>query len=78
LLIVAKKLEEEFVRRREIDAGEKTRQKLGGWEGALDRRVEANQTGRGSVGQARLRELMDGTDSTSRPISGQPQLRRMK
>jgi len=35
------------------------RQKLGGWEGALDRRVEANQTGRGSVGQARLRELMD-------------------
>lgn len=35
------------------------RAKLGGWEGALDRRVEKNVTGIGSVGQARLRELMD-------------------
>ena len=33
--------------------------KLRGWEGALDRRVERNVTGKGSVGQARLRELMD-------------------
>ena len=32
--------------------------KLAGWEGQLDRRVEANYTGRGSVGQSRLRELM--------------------
>jgi RNA polymerase sigma-70 factor (ECF subfamily) len=31
-----------------------------------------------SRARARLRELMDGTDSTSRPIPGQPQLRRMK
>jgi alkanesulfonate monooxygenase len=34
-------------------------QKLRGWEGHLDRRVERNVTGRGSVGQQRLRELMD-------------------
>ena len=33
--------------------------KLQGWEGALDRRVEKNQTGRGSVGQARLRQLIE-------------------
>jgi len=33
--------------------------KLRGWEGALDRRVERNVTGRGSVGQARLRELLE-------------------
>jgi len=31
-----------------------------------------------SRARARLRELMDGTDSTSRPMPGQPQLRRMK
>jgi len=34
-------------------------EKLGGWDGNLDRRVEKNETGRGSVGQARLRDLMD-------------------
>ena len=33
--------------------------KLRDWEGKLDRRVERNYTGRGSVGQQRLRELMD-------------------
>jgi alkanesulfonate monooxygenase len=33
-------------------------QKLRGWEGNLDRRVEKNVTGAGSVGQQRLRELM--------------------
>ncbi|MHB8575585.1 MAG: LLM class flavin-dependent oxidoreductase, partial [Dehalococcoidia bacterium] len=33
--------------------------KLGGWEGALDRRVEKNVTGAGSVGQQRLRDLID-------------------
>jgi alkanesulfonate monooxygenase len=32
--------------------------KLAGWEGKLDRRIEANYTGRGSVGQARLREML--------------------
>ena len=32
--------------------------KLRDWEGKLDRRVERNYTGRGSVGQQRLRELM--------------------
>jgi alkanesulfonate monooxygenase len=31
--------------------------KLSGWEGALDRRIERNVTGKGSVGQARLREM---------------------
>lgn len=34
-------------------------EKLGSWEGNLDRRVERNVTGQGSVGQRRLRELMD-------------------
>jgi alkanesulfonate monooxygenase len=34
-------------------------QKLHGWEGNLDRRVERNVTGQGSVGQQRLRELME-------------------
>ncbi|MGE0545308.1 MAG: LLM class flavin-dependent oxidoreductase [Dehalococcoidia bacterium] len=32
--------------------------KLAGWEGNLDRRVERNVTGKGSVGQQRLREMM--------------------
>jgi alkanesulfonate monooxygenase len=32
--------------------------KLAGWEGQLDRRIEANYTGRGSTGQQRLREMM--------------------
>ena len=41
------------------EAWEAARAKLGGWAGALDRRVEKNVTGIGSVGQARLRELMD-------------------
>jgi alkanesulfonate monooxygenase len=47
------------VRETHDEAWQAAREKLGGWEGALDRRVEANQTGRGSVGQARLRELME-------------------
>lgn len=47
------------VRESSDEAWQAARQKLGGWEGALDRRVEANQTGRGSVGQARLRDMMD-------------------
>jgi alkanesulfonate monooxygenase len=33
--------------------------KLGGWEGRLDVRVEKNVTGAGSVGQRRLRELLE-------------------
>ena len=41
------------------EAGRAAEAKLQGWEGALDRRVEKNQTGRGSVGQARLRELTE-------------------
>lgn len=32
--------------------------KLAAWQGALDRRIERNYTGRGSVGQQRLRDLM--------------------
>ena len=44
------------------EAWEAARQKLGGWEGNLDRRVERNVTGQGSVGQARLRELLDKGD----------------
>lgn len=35
------------------------REKLGGWEGQLDRRLEPHRTGEGSVGQARLRALTD-------------------
>jgi alkanesulfonate monooxygenase len=38
------------------------RQKLGTWEGNLGRRVERNVTGQGSVGQARLHELLDKGD----------------
>jgi len=40
-------------------AWQAAREKLGGWETALNRRVETNQTGKGSVGQARLQDLMD-------------------
>jgi alkanesulfonate monooxygenase len=32
--------------------------KLAGWEGQLDRRIERNYTGRGSVGQQRLRDML--------------------
>lgn len=41
------------------EAWRAARQKLGGWDGNLDRRVEKNVTGQGSVGQARLRELVE-------------------
>ncbi|MCC6179688.1 MAG: LLM class flavin-dependent oxidoreductase [Chloroflexi bacterium] len=47
------------VRETTDEAWRAAEQKLHGWEGALDRRVERNVTGRGSVGQARLRELME-------------------
>ena len=33
-------------------------EKLGGWQGNLDRRVESNRTGAGSVGQQRLLDLL--------------------
>lgn len=39
------------------DAWRAAHEKLDGWVGNLDRRVERNVTGQGSVGQARLREL---------------------
>jgi alkanesulfonate monooxygenase len=47
------------VRETSEEAWQAARAKLGGWDGVLDRRVEANRTGIGSVGQARLVELMD-------------------
>jgi alkanesulfonate monooxygenase len=47
------------VRETAEEAWRDARAKLGGWEGALDRRVERNVTGRGSVGQRRLRELLE-------------------
>jgi alkanesulfonate monooxygenase len=47
------------VRETADEAWQAARAKLGGWEGALDRRVERNVTGKGSVGQARLRDLLD-------------------
>jgi alkanesulfonate monooxygenase len=34
-------------------------EKLGDWEGKLDRRIESNRTGSGSVGQQRLLDLLD-------------------
>jgi alkanesulfonate monooxygenase len=46
------------VRETSDEAWRAAESKLAGWEGQLDRRIEANYTGRGSVGQARLRELM--------------------
>lgn len=50
------------VRNTSEEAWRAAEQKLGGWEGNLDRRVERNVTGQGSVGQARLRELLDKGD----------------
>jgi alkanesulfonate monooxygenase len=47
------------VRETTEEAWRAAEEKLGGWEGNLDRRVERNVTGRGSVGQQRLRELME-------------------
>jgi alkanesulfonate monooxygenase len=47
------------VRETSDEAWEAARAKLGGWEGALDRRVEKNVSGIGSVGQARLKGLLD-------------------
>lgn len=47
------------VRETAEEAWQAARTKLGGWEGALDRRIERNYTGKGSVGQARLTDLAD-------------------
>lgn len=47
------------VRETSADAWQAAEAKLHTWEGQLDRRVERNVTGFGSVGQARLRELKD-------------------
>jgi alkanesulfonate monooxygenase len=47
------------VRETAEEAWQAAEAKLQGWEGALDRRVERNQTGRGSVGQARLKSLIE-------------------
>lgn len=41
------------------EAWRAAQEKLRGWEDALDRRIERNVTGRGSVGQRRLRDLLD-------------------
>src|SRR5262249_42687392 len=46
------------VRETSDEAWRAAEQKLGGWEGNLERRVERNVTGKGSVGQQRLREMM--------------------
>jgi alkanesulfonate monooxygenase len=46
------------VRERSEQAWRDAEAKLAGWEGNLDRRVERNVTGKGSVGQQRLREMM--------------------
>jgi alkanesulfonate monooxygenase len=54
------------VRETAAEAWQAAEAKLGGWEGALDRRVEKNQTGRGSVGQARLRGLTEQGDVLDR------------
>lgn len=45
------------VRETSDEAWQVAEQKLRSWEGALDRRVERNVTGLGSVGQQRLRDL---------------------
>src|SRR4051794_1386266 len=50
------------VRDTSSEAWQAAEQKLHGWEGNLDRRVEKNVTGQGSVGQARLKELLDKGD----------------
>jgi alkanesulfonate monooxygenase len=47
------------VRETREDAWEAAREKLGGWEGQLGRRIESNRTGAGSVGQQRLLDLLD-------------------
>ncbi len=47
------------VRETTEEAWRAAEEKLAGWEGVLDRRVEKNVTGKGSVGQARLRELLE-------------------
>jgi len=47
------------VRETSAEAWRAAEAKLGGWEGNLDKRIEANYTGRGSVGQQRLRDLME-------------------
>jgi alkanesulfonate monooxygenase len=47
------------VRDTAAEAWRAARAKLGGWEGNLDKRVEPNKTGQGSVGQQRLRDLLD-------------------
>lgn len=46
------------VRETDEEAWHDAEAKLAGWEGKLDRRVERNVTGRGSVGQQRLRDMM--------------------
>jgi alkanesulfonate monooxygenase len=46
------------VRESSDEAWRAAHEKLGGWDGVLDRRVEKNVTGAGSVGQQRLRDLM--------------------
>ncbi|HZU75499.1 MAG TPA: LLM class flavin-dependent oxidoreductase, partial [Dehalococcoidia bacterium] len=45
------------VRETSSEAWRDAEAKLRGWEGALDRRIEKNVTGAGSVGQQRLRNL---------------------
>jgi alkanesulfonate monooxygenase len=45
------------VRETSAEAWRAAEEKLRGWEGNLDRRVEANRTGTGSVGQQRLLDL---------------------
>ncbi len=47
------------VRETSAEAWRAAEEKLRGWEGRLDRRIEANRTGTGSVGQARLLELKE-------------------
>ena len=47
-------------------------EKLRGWEGQLDRRVEANRTGAGSVGQQRLHDLMQRGDVLDRCLWVEP------
>jgi alkanesulfonate monooxygenase len=47
------------VRNTAEEAWRDAERKLRGWEGSLDRRVERNVTGRGSVGQQRLRDLRE-------------------
>jgi alkanesulfonate monooxygenase len=48
------------------EAWRAAKEKLGGWEGNLPRRVEANRTGSGSVGQQRLLDLESAGDVLDR------------